>query len=101
MTERLAGQRSELIEANELIERRRALIEAVLSGVSAGVIAVNADRTVRILNSSAALLLGADRDGSVGQPLATLSPELDAMAFESVREAVIQIARVGLSRGEC
>jgi two-component system, NtrC family, nitrogen regulation sensor histidine kinase NtrY len=95
MTERLAGQRSELIEANELIERRRALIEAVLSGVSAGVIAVNADRTVRILNSSAALLLGADRDNSVGQPLATLSPELDAMAFDSQREAVIQIAGTG------
>ena len=90
MTERLETQRSELVTANELIERRRALIEAVLSGVSAGVVAVNDDRTVRILNKSAEGFLGVDRGEAVGQPLALISLELDAMLFGSEREAVIQ-----------
>ena len=92
MTSRLETQRSELIAANELIERRRALIEAVLTGVSAGVIAVNFDRTIRILNTSAEAFLAIDRGVAVGQPLASVSHELDAMLFGTERDAVIQIA---------
>ena len=38
----------------------RALIEAVMAGVSAGVLATGVDRTITIANSSAARLLGAD-----------------------------------------
>ena len=91
MTARLEAQRSELITANGLIERRRALIEAVLAGVSAGVIAVNSDRSIRILNTSAETFLGIDRGVAVGQPLASISPELDAMLLGNDRDAIIQI----------
>ncbi|MFM9853611.1 MAG: ATP-binding protein [Sphingomonadaceae bacterium] len=98
MTGRLEAQRYELVAANELLDRRRALTEAVLSGVSAGVVAVNVDRTIRILNSSAAAFLGADRVACVGKPLMTISPELDAMLFETDREAIIQITPSGEAR---
>jgi two-component system, NtrC family, nitrogen regulation sensor histidine kinase NtrY len=95
MTGRLEAQRHELVAANELLDRRRALTEAVLSGVSAGVVAVNVDRTIRILNSSAAAFLGADRIACIGQPLATISRELDDMLFGLEREAIIQITPEG------
>jgi two-component system, NtrC family, nitrogen regulation sensor histidine kinase NtrY len=98
MTGRLEAQRHELIAANEQLDRRRALTEAVLSGVSAGVVAVNVDRTIRILNSSAAAFLGADRDACVGKPLATISRELDEMLFGPERDAIIQITPAGEAR---
>ena len=77
MTSRLEAQRNEIIAASDLIDRRRAFIEAVLSGVTAGVIAVGEDRRVRVMNRSAAELLAAGPD--TAPPLAQLAPELSAM----------------------
>jgi len=83
MTGRLEEQTGDL-------ERRRALIEAVLSGVSAGVLAVDADYHVRLFNSSAARLLGADAY-TIGRPLAELAPELVAAVVQGDTEAVVQL----------
>jgi two-component system, NtrC family, nitrogen regulation sensor histidine kinase NtrY len=88
MTGRLEGQRSELIEANQLLERRRALIEAVLSSVTAGVIAVSADGYVRILNSRAESMLKIETGRAVGARLSDCSVEL-AELMESGRDSAI------------
>ncbi|MBY8827890.1 sensor histidine kinase NtrY-like [Hephaestia mangrovi] len=87
MTQRLEAQTSAL-------ENRRALIEAVMSGVTAGVISIDTARTVQLVNSSAASMLGAERD-PVGQPLAAVAPELDAMLDSGQSEAIIQVAAEG------
>jgi len=79
MTVRLSEQTDALVGANALLERRRALTEAVLSGVSAGVIAVSRDHDIRIVNSSALELLRAGEREVVGTPLRALAPELDTM----------------------
>lgn len=91
MTERLDVQRKELVAASDLIDRRRAFIETVLSGVTAGVIAVGEDRRIRVMNLSAMSLLGC-RNDCVGAPLAQLAPELDAMLVGRDREAIVQIS---------
>jgi two-component system nitrogen regulation sensor histidine kinase NtrY len=91
MTGRLEAQRSELVAASDLIDRRRAFIEAVLSGVTAGVVAVGEDRRIRVMNLSAMLLLGC-RNDCVGVPLSELAPELDAMLVGRDREAIVEIA---------
>ena len=83
-------------EQNTALDNRRALIEAVMAGVSAGVIAITADRTISIVNSSAARLLGIDMP--VGQPLGDVAPELDLLVRENTREAIIQVQSVGESR---
>jgi two-component system nitrogen regulation sensor histidine kinase NtrY len=90
MTSRLEAQRNEIIAASDLIDRRRAFIEAVLSGVSAGVIAVGEDRRVRIMNRSAMELLEAGPDSAA--PLAQLAPELDAMLDRGESEAIVHFA---------
>ncbi|HEX3677029.1 MAG TPA: HAMP domain-containing protein, partial [Sphingomicrobium sp.] len=57
MTERLEEQTNELRSANTQLETRRAFIEAVLSSVTAGVIAVDTQHNILLLNRSAETLL--------------------------------------------
>jgi two-component system nitrogen regulation sensor histidine kinase NtrY len=96
MTEQLGQQTSALVAANAQIDSRRALIEAVMSGVSAGVISVDADHAVRVINASAATLLGVDARDAAGQPLGQVAPDLDATLQGEAREAIVQL----YARGE-
>ncbi|BCI69685.1 two-component sensor histidine kinase [Sphingomonas paucimobilis] len=95
MTGQLEQQNTELVTANAQLDNRRALIEAVMAGVSAGVMAVGRDRQVRIANNSADLLLGADEGGLVGRKLGEVAPELDELLDQGRREATVQIALHG------
>ncbi|MFL1461315.1 ATP-binding protein [Roseococcus sp. DSY-14] len=75
MTNQLAAQRSELMEAYRQIEERQVFTEAVLGGVSAGVIGLDAEKRINLPNRSASQLLGLDLEGALGRPLAELVPE--------------------------
>jgi two-component system nitrogen regulation sensor histidine kinase NtrY len=98
MTDRLDEQNRTLTSANALLDRRRALIEAVLSNVSAGVIAISADRAVRIVNNSASELLRVDRDDVIGDALADVAPELAAMLERNETEAILPVTAGGEPR---
>lgn len=76
MTRQLAAQRTALLDANAEAERRRAFIEAVLSGVSAGVIGVDREGQVTLVNRSACLLLGCQPEDLVGRPASGAAPML-------------------------
>ncbi|AXJ96533.1 MULTISPECIES: ATP-binding protein [unclassified Sphingomonas] len=96
MTERLGEQTNALVEANAAAETRRALIEAVMAGVSAGVVATAPDGVIRIVNHSATELLGEEQGhGLVGRKLADAAPELADFVASGDREAIVQIARPG------
>jgi two-component system nitrogen regulation sensor histidine kinase NtrY len=95
MTQRLEAQTGALVSANSQLANRRALIEAVLSGVSAGVISVDQHGVIQLLNSSAMVLLVQPGIQAVGQPLSELSQELaDLMAAGSGSD-IIQIRTNG------
>ncbi|MCP3733620.1 ATP-binding protein [Sphingomonas sp. RP10(2022)] len=98
MTERLGEQTGALVTANAAAESRRALIEAVMAGVSAGVVATAVDGTIRIVNRSATELIGAGADGLVGHPLDQVAPELAELVANGDREAIVQMARRGDAR---
>jgi two-component system nitrogen regulation sensor histidine kinase NtrY len=98
MTGRLEEQTGALLAANRQLDSRRALIEAVLSGVTAGVISVDRDRKVRLINSSAEALLRTNNQQAVGESLAMLAPELDAQLDAEAREDIIQFATAGEPR---
>jgi two-component system nitrogen regulation sensor histidine kinase NtrY len=98
MTSQLQGQTNALVSANAQIESRRALIEAVMSGVSAGVISIGADRAVRLMNASALALLRRGDEEWVGKPLSEIAPELDALLDAPEREAVAQVTVGGDAR---
>ncbi|MBB4097938.1 sensor histidine kinase NtrY-like [Sphingomonas kyeonggiensis] len=98
MTERLEQQTGALRTANAQLESRRVLIEAVMSGVSAGVISIDAQRKVRLINESAIELLHQGERELVGHPLVELAPELNDLLDTGDREAVIQLGTGGDAR---
>ncbi len=91
MTEQLGVQTRALLDANSQIESRRALIEAVLSGVSAGVLSIGRDGRVQLLNVGAQALLDTDQDRAVGQTLASLRPELADVVASGDKRAIVNI----------
>jgi two-component system nitrogen regulation sensor histidine kinase NtrY len=94
MTAQLEKQTQALVSANRQIDDRRAFTEAVLESVTAGVISVDADSRVMLMNSSAQALLASDHtDGMIGQSLETISPELCRLIAEGKERAIITHAK--------
>lgn len=85
MTAQLESQRSELIDANQQLDDRRRFTEAVLGGVSAGVIGLDPAGNVNLPNRSAGRLLGLDLEEAIGQPLQELVPEFGPLIAEARR----------------
>ena len=76
MTQELRTQRNDIMRARDLVDSRRRFTEAVLAGASAGVIGVDADGRVSILNRSAEKLIGSSEAEALGHPLEDIVPEL-------------------------
>lgn len=76
MTQELRTQRDDIMQAHDLIDSRRRFTEAVLAGASAGVIGVDGQGAVSILNRSAEKLIGCTESEALGRPLAEALPEL-------------------------
>ena len=83
MTGQLKNQRDALIEARDETERRRQFIEAVLSGVTAGVIGLDRVGRIDLINDAAAEMLGVDAAGCIGAALANVAPGLDSLCAEA------------------
>jgi two-component system nitrogen regulation sensor histidine kinase NtrY len=84
MTHELRTQHEDIVRARDQIDSRRRFTEAVLAGASAGVIGVDADGRVSILNRSAERLIGRPESEALGQPLGEVAPEL-AEIFSTAR----------------
>ena len=94
MTAQLEKQTQALVSANRQIDDRRAFTEAVLESVTAGVVSVDAERRVTLMNSSAQGLLAPDAAADLtGQALDALSPELCRIIAEGKERAVITHAK--------
>jgi len=98
MTGRLEEQTNALRAANTQLDTRRAFIEAVLSSVTAGVVAVDAGLKILLLNRSAENFLGKDQTEIEGRALASVSPELDEFMRGDQSEANVLIASDGAQR---
>jgi len=81
MTQELRTQRDDIVRARDLIDTRRRFTEAVLAGASAGVIGIDGNGCVSILNRSAEKLIDRSEADALGKPLVEIFPELaDIMA---------------------
>jgi two-component system nitrogen regulation sensor histidine kinase NtrY len=76
MTQELRTQRDDIMHARDLIDSRRRFTEAVLAGASAGVIGVDGNGDVSILNRSAEKLIGHSESEVLSRPLSEVLPEL-------------------------
>ncbi|MBO0766972.1 MAG: HAMP domain-containing protein, partial [Hyphomicrobiaceae bacterium] len=75
MTKELESQRSALVTTNRQLSERRRFMEAVLSGVSAGVIGLDRHGCIVLVSRSAEKLLARDGADLTGRPLAFVVPE--------------------------
>jgi len=76
MTGELGSQRNELLETNRELDNRTRFIEAVLGGVSAGIIGMDSHGAVTLLNLSACNLLSVEADALIGKTLGEAVPEM-------------------------
>jgi len=87
MTQQLDAQRSELMDASQQIDVRRRFTEAVLAGVSAGVVGLDIDGNVTIVNRAAARLLNATPDEMEGRHYSEAVPELAGLIRRAAQES--------------
>ena len=76
MTHQIQVQRDDLIAAHQEEDNRRRFTEAVLGGVSAGVIGLDHKGTITLPNRSAASLLGLKISDMNNKPLGDVVPEM-------------------------
>ncbi len=79
MTRELKHQRDALVTANEQLIERRYFMEAVLSGVSAGVIGLDSHDRITLVSRSAQNLLGLTESDLVGKKLKDAVPIFSAI----------------------
>ena len=82
MTREIKGQQFALVSANSLLTERRNFIEAVLSGVSAGVIGLDSAGRITLLSRSAERLLGLSSEEVQGKALTEVVPSFAAALSE-------------------
>ncbi len=88
MTFRLRTQRDELINANTVIDDRRRFTEAVLSGVTAGVIGVNSEGIITLTNPSAVDMLGIEEKDLIKSSLLEVVPAFSELWQRAQAEQV-------------
>jgi len=92
MTGRLQEQTGALVAANEQLDTRRAFIEAVLSSVTAGVIALDESCRILLVNRSAQSLLKPEGEELEGLLLEDVSGDLAEFMTGEARDANVVIA---------
>lgn len=104
MTGQLEAQSSDLKDANRQLNERRRFTEAVLSGVTAGVLGLDRDGVINLPNRSATKLLDTPEKNLVGRPLEDALPEMAHLLGQArkrrgkVAQDQIVINRGGASR---
>lgn len=86
MTQQLKTQRVALVEANETNEKRRQFTEAVVEGVSAGIVGLDPFGAITLVNLRAAEMVGSDEISLVGKRIDEVIPGL-APVIERAKSA--------------
>ncbi len=104
MASQIEQQRGDLIDANKELDTRRRLTDAVLAGVSAGVLSVDSTGIITRTNRSALELLALPEDGVVERPLTAVMPELAPLVEQAaerpdrVTQGQVEILQGGTRR---
>lgn len=102
MTGQLEAQRRDIMEANRQLDERRRFTEAVLAGVSAGVIALDGDLRITLSNRTAEELLGGKSGSDLfGKRLNEVLPDVEGLIRQVERSpGKIAAANITVPDGE-
>jgi len=104
MANQLENQQKGLLDANREMDERRRFTEAVLTGVSAGVIGLDSEGRLHLPNRSASELLDTNLDAHKGNELANVIPEMAELLAQAksqpnrTHQEEIELLRNGQSR---
>ena len=94
MTGQIERQTAALVGANRQLAERRAFIETVLQSITAGIISVNREGEVLLMNASAqSLLLDKAGPAPLGLRLDEIAPEMAALAKSGSDHGIVQAKR--------
>lgn len=74
MTSQIERQQTDLLIANRQMDERRKFTETVLSGVSSGVLGLNEEGRITVVNAVAVRLLGLEEKAILGQAASAIMP---------------------------
>jgi nitrogen fixation/metabolism regulation signal transduction histidine kinase len=94
MTQRLATARREASLSQALVEAERTNLEVILARLSTGVLALEADLTIRTANKASGSILGVDLEHRAGEPL------FEVAKGHELLEQFVDVARANLDNGE-
>lgn len=104
MTAQLQTQRNDLVETNRQFDNRRRFTEAVLSGVSAGVVGATRDGRITIANRPATEFFDGVKGEVMGANLCDLLPEIEPLFDRACAQPIgsvsdqIEVERQGYVR---
>lgn len=93
MTAQLEKQTDALVGANRELEERRGFIEAVIQSVSAGVMSLDRDGAIQLMNAPARALLGAGT--AEREHIDDIAPQIAAMVAAGLSQGVISHSKSG------
>lgn len=92
MIQQLKSQRDDLVTAKDQVDERRRFSEAVLSGVTSGVIGVDPAGDITIVNRSATSMMGIREKKAIGANLSKVLPHV-GQVFEVARNSHRKVYR--------
>lgn len=96
MTEQIERQTTALIGANRQLAERRSFIETVLQSITAGIVTLDRQGAVMLMNSSAQqLLLERTGPAPLGVRLADLAPPIASLMESGVASGITQYSKGG------
>ncbi len=96
MTEQIERQTDDLIGANRQLAERREFMETVLQSSSAGIISVDGEGQIALMNSKAQeLLLDKIGPAPIGLALGEIAPQIVALLRSGASSGVVQYAKGG------
>lgn len=95
MTAQLETQTRALVRANAQLDLRRSFIEAVIESITAGIISVDREGKISLINSSAQKLLGEGTVDSTGTALSTFAPQLHQLVTSGDPSGIVHYAKGG------
>ncbi len=99
MTKQIQEQQGELIQANRQLDQRRRFTEAVLEGVSSGVLGVDENGVINVANNSAAELLSREVKDLPGKNISLIMPEFKGILIKA-HDRPGKITQAEISIGE-
>lgn len=96
MSSQIERQTDALLGANRQLAERRTFIEAVLQSITAGIISLDSEGRVLLMNATAqALLLEEGAEAPVGRSLEEISPQLAGMIDSDTGAGIVQYNKAG------